>query len=80
AACQLGTAASFARDKQDYPAVRSDGRQDSKDSTLDRIAKRCSEGGDFCSKNSECCDKKCQDEGEGRGVCLIVPQNVILLH
>nr|BAO65663.1 G130_RS_Superfamily_O1_precursor_conopeptide [Conus geographus] len=72
-ACQLSTAASFARDKEEYPAVRSsDGMQDSKDLTL---AKKCKEQSQFCGPNHKCCTSTCTD-----GICPIVPVTADILY
>nr|Q8IS41.1 RecName: Full=Conotoxin VxVIB; AltName: Full=Conotoxin vx6b; Flags: Precursor [Conus vexillum]AAN71750.1 conotoxin Vx-VIb [Conus vexillum] len=73
-ASQLATAASYARDKQEYPAVRSsDEMQDSEDLTL---TKECTDDSQFCDPNDhDCCSGECIDEG-GRGVCAIVPEHV----
>nr|AKB91365.1 conopeptide Mi027 [Conus miles] len=72
-ACQLITAANYARDEQEYPAVRSsDVMQDSEDLTL---TKKCTDDSQFCNpSNHDCCSGKCIDEGDN-GICAIVPEN-----
>nr|AKB91363.1 conopeptide Mi025 [Conus miles] len=77
-ACQLITAANYARDKQEYPAVRSsDEMQDSEDLTL---TKKCTDSGQFCDPTDhDCCSGNCIDEG-GNGVCAFVREDVPKLY
>uniref|UniRef100_A0A0C9RYH1 Ctr_93_TN conopeptide n=6 Tax=Conoidea TaxID=37797 RepID=A0A0C9RYH1_CONTD len=51
-ACQLSTAASYARREQKYPDLKSSDQNS-------RLTKRCLSSGETCWLSTSCCSKSC---------------------